>query len=53
MKFIFINKEPVGIPVLRTNICMRCGKMINRKLGDACSAIPPEDRFNFINEDEV
>ena len=44
---------PVCIPALRTNICARCGKMINREQVGACSAIPPEDRFNFINEDEV
>lgn len=41
---------PVCIPALRTNICIRCGKMINREQRGACSAIPPEKRFNFINE---
>ncbi len=41
---------PACIPALRTNICIRCGKMINRKQGGACHAIPPEKRFNFINE---
>ena len=42
---------PVCIPALRTNTCMRCGKMINRAKKGACSAIPPEDRYDFINNE--
>lgn len=48
------GKYPVCIPGIGTGLCERCGNDWHQTFGNACPAVPPEQRWSvrYLNSEE-